>query len=131
MLIFIPRSGVIGLLFSILPVMAGFSTGSLIGALAKPATTPASTRMPAAQPADANGAARPTPKPLPRQEPNVLLGLLCAGLPFVLFHAAAIAVYRKAMRDYTAEQSPGYWRAVFGGAYAVGLVMGLILVFST
>ena len=129
MLIFIPRSGVIGLMFSILPVLAGFSTGSLIGALARPSSTPA--RAPAVPPADAGSTQRPTPKPLPRQEPNPFLGLLCAGLPFLLFHAGAIAVYRKAMRDYTADQSAGYWRAVFGGAYAVGLIMGLILVFST
>jgi hypothetical protein len=127
MLIFIPRSGAIGLLFSILPVMAGFSTGSLIGSLVKPATTPSATRAPAN---NTGAAQRPTPKPLPRQQPNPFLGFICAALPFLVFHAAAVAVYRKAMRDHTAEQSVGYWRAVFGGAYAVGLVMGLILVFT-
>jgi hypothetical protein len=126
MLIFIPRSGAIGLLFAILPVLAGISAGTLIGGLIKP--SPA--KAPAVQPASTGSPQRPTPKPLPRQESNIFLGLLCAGLPLIAFHAGALWVYRKAMRDYTAEQSPGYWKTVFGGAYAVGLVMGLIFVLT-
>lgn len=130
MLFIIPRSGVIGLLFAILPVMAGISAGTLIGSLIKGATTPA----PAHAPTNASNTStpqRPTPKPIAaRQAGSAFAAILCTLIPFLGFHAGAWAVYRKAMRDYKSEQSPGYWRAVFGGAYGVGFVMGLIMLLT-
>ena len=133
MLFIIPRSGVIGLLFAILPVMAGFTAGSLIASLIKGATTAEPAHVTSAGGANTSGtstAQRPAPHQIARQTGSAFTGFLCALLPLIAFHVAAWAVYRKAMRDYTTEQSPGYWRGIFGGAYAVGFVMGLILLFS-
>ncbi len=123
------RLGVVGLLFSLLPVMAGFSLGSLIGAIVSPSKTPPPPvpRTPAARP---NASTPQNAPPAGAQASRAAGALLCSVIPFLLFHAATWFAFKKVTRDRTEGTSVGFWRAVFGGAYVLGLVLGLVLVFT-
>jgi hypothetical protein len=124
MIIILNRLGIIGLIFAILPVFAGTTIPFLIAAIVSPPKTapaPVSRTNPSPS-AQRNQSAR--------EAGARFGGIMCSLVMAALWHVAAFFTLRWVKSRHAGGASDGFWNATYGGAYALGIVFGVIALFT-
>src|SRR5205823_1252527 len=124
MIIILNRLGIIGLIFAILPVLAGTTIPFVIGSIVSP---PRTTPAPVSR-------TNPTPNSqrtqAAREAGARFGGLLCSLVMLAIWHIAAFFTLRWVKARGAGGASEAFWNAVYGGAYALGIVFGCIALFT-
>ena len=124
MIIIINRLGIIGVFYALLPVMAGGSMGTLLGQLVRPSQQQSTTSS-----ALEERARRAGVQVRPKASPVVAIAVTLIGL--AVLHAITWFVFRWLLRRRVGGVSEAYWKVVYGGAYGLGLVFGIIFVVTS
>ena len=120
MLIIINRLGIIGIFYAFLPLIAGGSLGTLVGQVLKPSQHQSTNTA-------LEERARRAGVPVkPKGSPAVAIAIMLVSL--LGLHAVTWLVFRWLLRRRVGGVSESYWKVVYGAAYGLGLLFGIIFV---